>query len=82
MKVITKYRLADLIGTVYETTLKGRIVYEYRIRFHKQIVGRSYAYINTKKLCIDQMCDEMEMLFDSQRLDINQSETHIEITRI
>lgn len=70
MKVLTRYRLADLIGTLYETSLKGRTTYEYRIRFHKQIVGRSYSYIKDKQECSERMRDEMETLFDSGRLDM------------
>lgn len=70
MKVISRYRLCDLIGTLYETTLKGETYYEYRIRFHKQIVGRSYSYIKDKQECSERMRDEMETLFDSGRLDM------------
>lgn len=70
MKVLTRYRLADLIGTLYETSLKGRITYEYRIRFHKQIVGRSFSYIKDKQVCSERMRDEMETLFDFGWLDM------------
>lgn len=70
MKVISKWRLSDLQGTVYETSLKGETYYEYRIRFHKQIVGRSYSYIKDKQECTERMRDEMETLFDSGRLDM------------
>lgn len=69
MKVITRYRLADIIGTLYETSLKGRIHYEYRIRFKKQIVGRSYVYFADKADCLEHMKSDMEQIFDSSKLE-------------
>ena len=68
MKVITRYRLADLIGTLYETSLKGEPYYEYRIRYNKKIVGRSYSSILHKEEALKRMLDEMEVLFDSSKL--------------
>ena len=68
MKVLTRYRLADLIGTLYESSLKGRTTYEYRIRFHKQVVGRSYVYFADKTECLNLMKSDMEQIFDSGKL--------------
>ena len=70
LKVNSKYRLCDLTGTVYETTLKGQKCYVYRIRFHKQIVGRSYVYFNNAGDCIDHMRSDMEQIFDSGKLEM------------
>ena len=68
MKVLTRYRLGSLTGTLYETSLKGEPYYEYRIRHNKQIVGRSYSYYKFKEDCLDHMNSEMEQIFDSGRL--------------
>lgn len=68
MKVLTRYRLGDLIGTLYETSLKGRICYKYRIRYHKQLVGGSYVYFANKDECLEHMKSDMEQIFDSGRL--------------
>ena len=68
MKVLTRYRLGDMIGTLYETKLRGEIYYEYRIRFHKQIIGRSYVYHKDKDNCLERMRNEMEEIFDSVQL--------------
>ena len=70
MKVINRYRLGDLIGTLYKTTLKCETYYEYRIRFHKQIVGRSYVYFKDAEECIDHMQSDMEQIFDSGKLEM------------
>ena len=67
MKVISRYRLGDMIGTLYETKLRGETYYEYRIRFHKQIIGRSYVYHKDQKDCLERMQNEMEQIFDSGR---------------
>ena len=69
MKVITRYRLADIIGTLYESSLKGRTTYEYRIRFKKQIVGRSFVYFADKADCLEHMKSDMEQIFDSSKLE-------------
>ena len=37
MKVITRYRLGNMIGTLYETSLRGELYYEYRIRYNNII---------------------------------------------
>lgn len=68
MKVLTRYRLGDMIGTLYETSLKGETYYEYRIRFHKQIIGRSYVYHKDQKDCLERMRNEMEVIFDSVQM--------------
>lgn len=68
MKVISRYRLGDLKGTLYETILRGDPHYEYRVRFHKQVVARSYVYFRNKEECLNRMKSDMEQLFDSQRL--------------
>ena len=70
MKVSTRYRLGDMIGTLYETTLRGEPYYEYRIRFKKQIIGRSYVYHKDKDDCLLRMRNEMEEIFDSVQLRI------------
>ena len=70
MIVINRYRLGDLIGTLYKTTLKREIYYEYRIRFHKQIVGRSYVYFKDAEECIDHMQSDMQQIFDSGKLEM------------
>ena len=70
MKVINRYRLGDLIGTVYKTALKRETYYEYRIRFHKQIVGRSYVYFKDAEECIDHMQSDMQQIFDSGKLEM------------
>lgn len=69
MKVITRYRLGDIIGTLYETSLRGEPYYEYRIRFHKQIIGRSYVYHKDQKDCLERMRNEMEEIFDSGKME-------------
>lgn len=69
MIVINRYRLGDLIGTLYKTTLKRETYYEYRIRFHKQIVGRSYVYFKDTYECIDHMQSDMQQIFDSGKLE-------------
>lgn len=68
MKVLTRYRLGSLTGTLYETSLRGEPYYEYRIRHKKQIVGRSYVYHKDQKDCLERMRNEMEQIFDSGRL--------------
>lgn len=72
MKVITRYRLGDMVGTLYETSLRGASYYEYRIRFHKQIIGRSYVYHKDQKDCLERMRNEMEEIFDSGRMEFIQ----------
>lgn len=67
MKVITRYRLGDMIGTLYETKLRGEPYYEYRIRYKKQIIGRSYVYHKDQNDCLERMRNEMEQIFDSGR---------------
>lgn len=67
MKVLSRYRLGDMIGTLYETSLRGTSYYEYRIRFKKQIIGRSFVYHKDKDDCLLRMRNEMEEIFDSGR---------------
>lgn len=67
MKAITRYRLGDMLGTLYETSLRGETYYEYRIRFNKQIIGRSYVYHKDQRDCLERMRNEMEVIFDSGR---------------
>lgn len=68
MKALTRYRLGNMLGTLYETTLKGETYYEYRIRYNKQIIGRSYVYHKDKKDCEKRMRNEMEEIFDSAKM--------------
>lgn len=69
MRVINYFRLGDLIGTLYKTTLKGETYYVYRIRFHKKIVGRSSVYFDNLGDCLDHMRSDMEQIFDSGKLE-------------
>lgn len=62
MKVISRWRLDNLIGTLYETKLGGRIEYEYRIRCGKKVVGRSCVYFHDAEVCFEKMEDEMNYL--------------------
>ena len=64
MKVISKWCLGNLIGTLYETTLGGRIQYVYKVRFNKQIVAQSYVYFNDKYNCLSKMSNDMSYLYD------------------
>lgn len=72
MKVISRYRLGSMIGTLYETSLRGETYYEYRIRYNKQIIGRSYVYHKDKDDCLLRMRNEMEQIFDSGRMEFIQ----------
>lgn len=62
MKVISRWRLGNLIGTIYQTTLGGRTEYEYRIRNGRKIVGRSFVYFHEQEVCFEKMNDEMNYL--------------------
>lgn len=64
MKVISKWRLGNLLGTVYETTLGGRIQYIYKVRFNKKVVAQSFVYFNDKDDCTRRMSEDMNYLFD------------------
>lgn len=68
MKVISRYRLGEMIGTLYETSLRGETYYEYRIRYKKQVIGRSYVYHKDQKDCLERMRNEMEAIFDSAKM--------------
>ena len=68
MKVITRYRLGDLIGTVYQTSLGGQPEYIYKIRHKRQVKGVSYVYLHNQEDCLNQMISHMEQIYDSDKL--------------
>ena len=43
MKVISKWRLGNLQGTLYETTIGGEIHYVYKVRYNRKVVAQSYV---------------------------------------
>jgi predicted transcriptional regulator len=62
MKLINKLEMGGMVGSLYQTSLRGRTYYVYKIRYNKTIVGRSYVYINGLDRASDMMKNEMEML--------------------
>jgi SAM-dependent methyltransferase len=67
MKVISKWRLGNLQGTVYETTIGGETHYVYKVRYNRKVVAQSYVYFKDKDECLKRMNDDLYYLFDGDR---------------
>lgn len=67
LKVNSKYRLYDLTGTIYETSIGGEIHYVYKVRYNRKVVAQSYVYFKDKDECLKRMNDDMYYLFDGDR---------------
>ena len=73
MKVISKWRLGNLLGSLYETKLAGEIHYVYKIRYNKK-VAQSYVYFRDKDECLNRMNDDMYYLYDGDNTLFNLKE--------
>ena len=67
MKVISKWRLGNLQGTLYETSIGGETHYVYKVRYNRKVVAQSYVYFKDKDDCLKRMNDDMYYLFDGDR---------------
>lgn len=64
MKVLTKVTAGDFEGVTYETTLKGKIYYTFKIFYKvgkkKFCIDRCYVYLIDKQYCYEKMKDALD----------------------
>lgn len=71
MKKINQIKIGELVGTVYQTTLKGRIYYVYKIASNKQIIAESYSYIDGLDRATNLLKLNMEILTNQKGFSLN-----------
>lgn len=64
--LVLKTERGELIGKMFKTQLG----YYYKIYKNKQVVAISYVFLKSKKLCLERMHDDIDLLLSDEKVKL------------